>query len=214
MFGFEVAMALMATIIFPCLIGMLFFKSLPLYYRLIVALLLFGFLTEVTLITLSFLRINNLFSSHLYALVEIILLSLYFRRLAKTSKEKNVISTIMIVLSGFAIVYSIIGSNIAEFNSIPRALECIYFSVLACYAFYNMALEPPEKEDVSLYFVNGAILLYFSSCFIVFAFSKSMTLDTENLLFMHNVHSLVSATCNIAYAIGLWLASRSSYSVA
>jgi hypothetical protein len=75
-------------------------------------------------------------------------------------------------------------------------------------------LRATAAEDRSFYFINGAILFYFSSSFLVFVFSNVLIDDMENLLLMHNIHTIVVTMCNIAYAIGLWIASRSSYSVA
>jgi hypothetical protein len=214
MFGYQVAMLLTATIVFPCIIGIPYFKRLPSSYKLIVLLLLFGFFTEVLLIFLPYFGVNNFLISHIYALGEIILLSLFFILRVKRVKEKRLIRIAMMGLAGFALIYSIIGNNIAEFNSIPRTLECIYFSGLSCYVFYEMTIDPGPKEDDSFYCMNGAILFYFSSCFIVFAFSKYVAQGNDYLLLMHNVHSIVSAMCNITFALGLWISSRSAYSVA
>jgi hypothetical protein len=109
--------------------------------------------------------------------------------------------------------YALIGNNILGFNSLPRAMESIYFCALSCYLFYRMSIDYKLGDD-AIYFVNGAVFFYFASNFLVFAFSKYKEADGDDLLIMYNVHSIVDSSCNLAYARGLWLASRSSYSVA
>lgn len=213
MFGYQIAIFLAATIILPSVVGFVYFMKFKIQYKLIVILLLFSLFVELVMFVLPYLNINNLLVLHLYGVVEIILLSLFFIHNLNKAREKRIVRITMVGLSTFAIIYSIIGNNIAEFNSLPRAFECIYFSAISCYVFYKMTTDL-APEDESIYFVNGAILFYFSSCFIVFTFSKYLATDNNDLLVMHNVHSIVSAMCNISYATGLWIASKSSYSVA
>jgi hypothetical protein len=147
MFSYQVALFLAATIIIPCVIGVIYFRRLPFYFRLIVMLLLFGLFTESVLITLPYFGINNFPISHIYALVEIVLLSLFFIALLKSSAEKKIILIAMTGMSAFALMYAIIGNNMAEFNSMPRALECIYFSGLSCYVFYEMAIDSEPVDS-------------------------------------------------------------------
>ena len=213
MFGYNVAVWLATSIIIPCAVGIIYFEKLPMPYKLIVALLILGFFTELMLVIVPYIGIKNYFGSHIYGLLEIVLLSLFFINLLKNPKEKRMIWIIMIGLSVFALGYSISGNNILEFNSLPRALECIYFSLISCYLFYKMSIDL-RTMDESIYFVNGSIFFYFSSSFLVFAFSNYKAHDSDDLLVMYNVHSIVNALCNLAYAPGLWIASKSSYSAA
>jgi hypothetical protein len=95
----------------------------------------------------------------------------------------------MMGMSAFALMYAIIGNNIAEFNSMLRALECIYFSGLSCYVFYEMSIDR-EPVDSGVYFVNGGILFYFTSCFLIFPFSKYKAPDYNDLLVMFEMCTL------------------------
>jgi hypothetical protein len=211
MFGYNTALVLAGTIVIPGFIGLLYFNKLTKPFKLLVILLTFGLATELTLFSLPYFGINSFFGIHLYGVVEIVLLSLTFWYLVKSHRARQVIRVMMYIGASFALFYSAIDNNITEFNSIPRAIECMYFTALSCYLFYEMSLEPDNND--SLYFVNGAVFFYFSACFMVFAFSKYHREDAD-LLLMHNVHSIVSTISNFSYAVGLWLASKLSYSAA
>lgn len=198
---------LAATIIIPSLVGLILFKKLLGSAKLITLLLALGMLTEGTMIYLSVKKMNNLFTVHFYAIVEIILLSLLFHRLVANKIVKLVIILLGTSLLAFAIIYASLGNNISEFNSLPRAVECLYFSLLSCWLFYEMAdyAKPVHKSD---YIFIGTIMFYFSSCFLIFAFNKYMTQATETLIAMIVAHSLVNAFCNLAYTAGIWTASK------
>jgi hypothetical protein len=140
-------------------------------------------------------------------------MSLFFIYQLTSSKEKRIILIAFIGLSTFSIGYSVLG-DIQQFNSLPVALEAVYFSTLSCYFFYKKAVDPQPDSHEGFYIVNGTILFYFASNFLFFAFSNHFIKDRENLLVMSNVHSIVLAISNLSYAVGLWIASKSSYSVA
>jgi hypothetical protein len=212
MFGYEVALLLSCTILLPTLVGAVRFFKLPGEYRIIASLIFVGFLVELLMFILPYWKVNNLMGMHVFALAEIVLLSLFFRSQIRDSRVKTIVTVVAVGLSVFAVFYSFIGKNVNEFNSLPRALESIYFALLSGYFFYEMTIDPQPVLN-SVYFINGSILFYFTSCFIVFAFSNYLINDQQNLLILYNLHSIVNALTNLAYATGLWIASRSSYSV-
>jgi hypothetical protein len=206
----QVVYALAGTIIIPSVIGIVRYKGLSMPLKFITLLLTLGLINEALMIALSALKVNNLFTIHFYALVEIIFLSLYFHRQIESQHLRKVVIVITIALSAFSIIYAFTGNNIAQFNSIPRAIECVYFSILSCVLFYEMS-DISRKVDESDYYVNGAILIYFTSCFIIFAFSKYIASNQGHITTMFWAHSYVNAFCNLAYAIGLWIASKRYY---
>jgi hypothetical protein len=213
MFGYQVAFSLAMTVIIPCVVGVIYFRKLSKAYKYLVMLLGMHLFSELLLITLAYLGVNNLIYLHLYAPLEIILLSTFFIHQLRSLQEKRIIWAVTFVITAISLIYSLVGNNIAGFNSFPRAIECMYFSLLACYVFYDILVDPGPVDD-GFYIVNGAVLFYFSSCFLVFAFSKYIAPDNKSLLMMSNIHSIIIAVCNIAYATGLWIASKysSSYS--
>lgn len=210
MFGYQIAILLAATILIPCLVGFIRFNTLAVHYRFVAILAGLGFLTELLMFSLPYFGTNNLIGMHFYALAEIILLSMFFIHQLKEPVEKRIIWIATVAIAAISLVYASVGNNIKEFNSLPRAIECIYFGGLCSYVFYEMSIDKSRMEG-GLCFINGAILFYFSSCFIVFAFSKYKAPDKDDLLMMYNVHSIINAICNLMFAAGLWVAPRSTY---
>jgi len=198
------------SILVPCIIGIVNFKELKSPYKLITILIVIGALTEGLMAVLSLLRVNNLFAVHFYALAEVILLSLFYYKTIQHQPVKKIVAAFCIIFAVFAIVYAAYGTNIAQFNSIPRALECIYFSLLSCWLFYEMSdyLRPVAESD---YYLNGAIMFYFTSCFVIFAFNKYMAANLSVLWTMVKAHAIVNAFCNLVYGLALWIASKHSY---
>lgn len=215
MFGFQVAITLALSVIIPLLVGFFYFKRLSPAYQYIVFLLAMRFISELLLVGMMKLGLNNLVFLHFYAPLEILLLSMFYLHLFRgwNSEYKRIIWIATFVVTGISLVYSAVGNNVAEFNSFPRALESIYFTGLSIFVFYE-SITDPDPMGGGFYIVNGSILFYFSTCFLVFAFSKYVASNVNNLLLMSNVHSIVIGLCNFSFALGLWKVSKQFYSPA
>jgi hypothetical protein len=212
MFGREVALIFSAFVLAPCAVAFIYFKKFSPAYKAFAVFCIYEASMEAILITTALIGGRNLYVIHFSVIGEIFLLSLFFVRVLGTKKEKRIIQTIAVGLLIFGIVYASIGNNLFGFNSLPRALEAIYFSSLSCYLFYKMSVDY-KIGDEGIYFIIGAVFFYFASNFVVFAFSKYKETDNHDLLIMFNIHSMVDSLCNIAYARGLWMASRARYSL-
>lgn len=201
---------LTASIILPGIASILFYRSLSPAVKFLAWLMIVGMACETVMISMAWMNVNNLFTVHIYSVVEIGLLSLYFHRMIKSWEIRKAILLIGAALAAFAIVYALSGNNISEFNSLPRALECFYFSVLSLWLFYEMA-NSTQPIDHAHYFINGSVMFYFTACFLVFGFSKAM-MASEYIITMVLTHSGINAFCNITYAIGLWISTKRHYS--
>lgn len=206
----QIIYLLASTILIPCVLGLVKYKVLKLPFKLIVLLLFTGLFTEAVMIVLSTKKINNLFAVHFYALAEIIFFGLFFFHSIKSGVVRKLTILSMVCLAMFAVIYALFGNNIAEFNSIPRAMECLYFTTLSAWLFYEMADYHRQVDECEYYF-NGTVLFYFSSCFVIFAFNKYVATNQDVLWTMVKAHSYVNAACNILYALGIWIASKSFY---
>jgi hypothetical protein len=198
---------LAATIIVPVVIGIFNYSKLQLSFRFITILLLIGLGNELLMGVLSFLKINNLFAVHIYAIVEVVLLSLFFQAEIENGWGRKLMFVAMLGFCLFAGIYAVRGDNIAQFNSIPRAMECGYFAIASIWLFFEMS-NYERPVNAGLYYVNGAIFFYFTSCFLIFAFSKYMASDSRAVIFMYYAHAFINAVCNLVYAIGLWKACQ------
>jgi hypothetical protein len=134
----------------------------------------------------------------------------FFILLLPELKREIVLMGITIVV--FSIIYAFVGNNLYDFNSLPRAIQSIFIIFLACYLFYKMAVDGDGRNvhnDPILY-LNGGILLYFMSSFIIFSFMRASS-DQTLLLSMYLGHAVMNALCNILYAYGLiWISPQPS----
>jgi hypothetical protein len=214
MFGNEVALVLASFVLAPCVVGLIYFNKFNPACKVFALFCVFEACCEALMITIAFTVGHNLYVPHFTAIGEISLLSLFFIRVLGTRQEKRIIQIIVLALCIFALIYASIGNNLIGFNSPPRALEAIYFCGLSCYLFYRMSIDSKIRDEgEGIYFIVGAVFFYFASNFVVFAFSKYKETDNHDLLIMFNIHSMVDSLCNLAYARGLWMASRSRYSL-
>jgi hypothetical protein len=210
MSDFHILFALAATICIPALVGIAGFRRLDQSLKAVVILILIGMGTELLLFWLLIQGLNNLFIIHIYSIVEIILISFYFYRQIENTVIRNTILVAMASLCIFAVVYASRGDNLTAFNSAPRAFECAYFSVLSLFYFYEIST---YRADVNAghFFVNGTILFYFTSCFLIFSLSNYVSSNTETAMMMYSAHAYINAFCNLLYAAGLWQAFKRYY---
>lgn len=129
-------------------------------------------ITELSSKVLYHLRENNLPILHLYTLLELIFLSLFYRTIF--SKNKQIITWVIIFSSVAIISNSIFIQSILGFNSNAKTLEQIVIIVYAILFFFNYpSLEITDKVLAkSLNLINSAILIYFSGSLFIFMFSS------------------------------------------
>jgi hypothetical protein len=204
---------LAASIVAPTAIAIARYRGMPYSERFISGLFIIGCANEAIMIAVPYFGIKNLFFIHIYTVAEVILLSCYFILKFENGLARKLVGFGAVVIGIFAMGYAMQGNNLAQFNSIPRALECASLSVLSMYLFFEMS-DGTKAINEGDYFINGAILFYFSSSFLVFTFSQSMIQSNDVLIIMYSTHAIINAVCNIIFAIGLWLASRQSYTAA
>jgi hypothetical protein len=210
MFGTKMAFLIHSTLIIPFIIGVFRYHELSKVYRIFLWYLLTCIVYLIAaIITVINKQGNNLYLTHFFSVLGVILLTIFLRYQIRHYVVRNVILIFAIGLSMFMLVYAFIGDNIVRYNNIPKAIEHVYFSALTCYVFYEMSIDT-IKEDYGLYILNGTILFWYSSSFLIFAFANLFMDDMENLLIMANVSSIVLGMCGIAYAAGFWVASKSS----
>jgi hypothetical protein len=209
--------ALAATILIPAGLGLLRFKKLSPGEKYFVALLVAGAINESIMFYTAFHGMRNLYLIHIYAVAELLLLSMFFYHSIKDRRTKKVIAYAAPAIMIYAVVYALMDRNLFEFNSIPRAIESGYIIALSILLFYEFGVTGDSKNPFhnSTFIINGGILFYFMSSFIIFAFSKSIAnASMDQLLTMFQAHSYVNAISNLIFAIGLWKISYRYYSPA
>lgn len=204
---------LTGTILIPFLIGVFNYKYLNTPARIFFFLITVGAVNETIMVSLALLKIHNLFTLHFYSLAELILYTYFFRTMINEPKVKLVLYPIMIMIVAIAVGFAMVGTNLYTFNSIPRALECIFIISMVLFYFYELTIYSDARDPFTngFFILAGCTLFYFSSSFIIFLFSNNVSMP--NLFTMYGAHAWINGLCNLVFAIGLWTISR-SYSIA
>lgn len=115
------------------------------------------------------------FIIRIFLLLEFILLSLIYISILKNTKSKQ-----FIVLSiGLYIIYSIYNfynSKFSDFDFIPLVVECLFFTLLIVYYFYDVIQYnfTIPLYQIPSFWISVGFLIYFSGNFFLFLYSKSM----------------------------------------
>jgi hypothetical protein len=188
--------------IFSAAIPLLFaLKKLNRYQTVIVILITVSFLTD--LITWYLIRGRNYFFLHIYGILEALIL-LYFYSLV-LGKSRAVVYGVALLYGLFYAVNSV-WWEYGVFNTYARSIECLIMIGLAFSLFYQFYKEENDIfiDQSPLFWMNIAILTYFSGAFFSFILSKEIL--SGPLPWM--LHNVCNALKNILFSIALWKIRR------
>jgi hypothetical protein len=191
----------------PLLIQLVKRTKLNRFQTVILILITVSFASD--LISKFILRRGNYYLLHGYGLMEALLL-VYFYSLA-IAKHRNVIYIVGAVFALFYIVNSLTWEY-HKFNTYGRSIECLMmigFSFSLFYQFYS------EEEDIfidqfPLFWINIAILTYFSGAFFSFILSKQILSSKELPWMLHNLSNFLK---NILFAVAIWKIQQKSKAI-
>ncbi|UTW61857.1 hypothetical protein KFE98_17860 [bacterium SCSIO 12741] len=158
-------------------------------------------------------KINNLPILHVYTNLEFLMLSLYFYWRLKPMLSPRVLILIILFFFGYSLVNSFFFQHIYENNSNARALESIlliFFSLLLFYKFIREA-RIVRLEQTPEFWINSAVLLYFSGSFFLFVFSNYVVnMKREWATVFWGVHAIFYVIYLLLISIGLWKVRRNT----
>jgi hypothetical protein len=204
-----------ATKLVPAGIGLYYYKILSKPLQAFVILMVAGALNETVLLILAKTVGNNLYMLHVFAAVELAVLLYFFYLELRDQRVKRLIPWIGSVAIACGIVYALMGNNLLKYPSEPRAINAIIIIIACLYLFYEMVVLGDSADPLrdGKYFINGAVLLYFSATFITWLAMKYVITDTAIVYALYGSHAYINAFCNLVFAYGLWISSKSSLSL-
>jgi hypothetical protein len=168
------------------------------YQTTIVVLICFSFASD--LITSYIIRRGNYYMLHGYGLLESVLLLLFFSQVMPSLKSRiyiiGVIFTLYYVINSLTFEYM-------KFNAYGRSVECLLMIALSLTLFYKFY---QEEEDIfidqsPLFWMNIAILVYFSGALFSFILSRQILASKALPWTLHNVCNVLK---NLLFALALW----------
>jgi hypothetical protein len=176
------------SIILPFIVGLINFRALKKPDSIIFIYITVNGLVNLVTSILARSGNNNMPVFHLFTIIELVLLSLFFSSIYN-SKHYSIISYIVLaVFLVFAMLNSLFLQNIYMFNTYTRSLEAI---IIICYClwFFYYLISQETRPNNSLIWYTAGIFIYFSTSFIIFIMSNiALKLDKEQDWIMWHIH--------------------------
>ncbi|MFK7785752.1 MAG: hypothetical protein AB8B56_11585 [Crocinitomicaceae bacterium] len=197
-------------IIIPVIVGIKRYTSISKAERLIVVLLMFALVSQVVATVLWWNRINNLFISHYFTIVEGYLLMSYFAHYlsSKGSKWITGLKCVFVIFSLSQVFFSFpnLGMNAAS-----KGLESILLIGISLALWRKIMKEYTTENLLSkpVFWINSAVLIYFSASMLLFIFSESILTGKHSArILLWGMHLFFMTIYYVLIGIGLWRITR------
>ncbi len=158
------------------ILGLLYFKKLSPQIQYVVYLSLYFFIGNIVAMVLWINAKNNLFLGHIHTVIEFLLLSRVYQIEFRHFLPSRFFLILVIIFLSFCLLNTYFWQPYTANNSYAKTLESIILIGLAMTYFYKTLreakIEKLEKEP--LFWINCAILMYFSVDIFIFIFSNYM----------------------------------------
>ncbi|HLZ16856.1 MAG TPA: hypothetical protein VKQ08_07440 [Cyclobacteriaceae bacterium] len=150
---------------------------------------------------------NNMVLFHVLAVVEVVLLYLFYDRIIFNRPPNWYLVALLILVN---LLNSLFNENIFQFNSIGWSINIIILLSLGLKYFHKIyqGLETTQFERSPLFIINTGLLVYFTgSLFTYILGSKILSKDSQD--FFNNawvIQSFSNISKNLIVGYGLWLA--------
>ncbi len=116
----------------------------------------------------------SIISISIFLVLEFITISILYFFILRNNKLKKLILVLIFLFTVFW-VFSFSNSNLKVFDFTPLVIECLFFTILIIYYFYEIMrynFDTPLFQLPS-FWISVGFLMYFSGNFFLFLFSKS-----------------------------------------
>ena len=199
----------------PSVISIVKYKSFTLGLKIFAWHLVFASIIEITGLTLWYLKINNLFLSHIDALEQFIMFSLLYGHLFNEYVKQKWVYIVIIIFTIFAVLNAIYLQPLTTNATNTTLIQSVATIAYIMFALYMRSKKiVPEKfiplrdyklDRISFAFINVGILMPCIASIIVYALSNNV-LDPKLhslALKVWGLHAVVSIISNIFICIGL-----------
>lgn len=203
------------AIILPLAIACWHYKYLDKIQRFLFGLLIISALTSTIARYLWSIKENNLYLLHYYTIIEFCGWAIIFYLLFESVLVKRMILWLGIAYVVFAIINSILWEGLDTFNTNSRSLESVLLSVFSVMYYVKMFKEKKvyRLERDASFWINAAVLIYFSSAFLLFGFSNLLLNSSSyKIREVWGVHGIFLIVHYLLITISLWIVSKKKIS--
>ena len=201
------------SILLPLLAGWIRYRYLSPGLQNIFWFCVFAFLLDACARILWLLSIPNLFFGHISTLVEFLFLANAFRLTFGNFISSKLMYGVMVAFSILAIANSLFIQDFEHNNSYIKILEAAILILLSMAYYYKLVREMKvfHLERHPFFWINTAILIYFSSSLFVFIYSNYLLFYSHQTgIRIWFIHALFFILFNYILSIGLWIAPKNS----
>ncbi|SDJ07989.1 hypothetical protein [Chryseobacterium jejuense] len=146
-------------------------------YTFFISYLAWILICEIVFYVLNYQRINNLFFSHYYLIIQFILLGLFFHEIVTEKYQKNIARFLLVSIPSVLIVQYIIDpEKYYVFNLFEIFVTSYSLIILALFHLYNI-LDTEKKYN----YISLGLLLYLISSTVIFLSGNLYTVMNTNL---------------------------------
>jgi hypothetical protein len=155
-------------------------------------------------------NINNLFLSHVYAILGFAVLSAFYWRVLRPFVPGALFGSLVAGFVLLAVVTAIFWEPLHTFNSIPLTAEAVVFIIFAMSTFIltlNESLNQHVRPILrSLNWINSGILLYFSASLLLFYNGEAIIhiISGRWSVYTWLIHGVLYIVLHSCLFIGLW----------
>lgn len=194
------------SIAIPIVVGIAKYKRLGQSLKIILLFLVINGLTNVIAKLLSVAQVTNLPALHVYTIVELSILLLFYRSILDGTRVNKYIPAIIVGFFIVSVVNTLSFQCIFTYNSYTRSLEAILIIFFAI-TYFIKRLENVEQSNggATITIINSALMLYFSGAFILFIVSNVIVTDVKLGTAIWNVHATLVLFMYMLMAVALYL---------
>lgn len=170
-------------------------------------LLVVSFCIEVLNLILMRQKINTVSIFNSFTILEFVFLSSFYANFFYGIKRSHLNTIVLIAFVIVALLDFILVSGFKKVNTITISVESITLIIYSLVSFYFIMSEMLYENilEESFFWINIAVLFYFSGSLFLFIFSNYL-MQQGNKLFMdtYKIHTFVNAVWYLFISIGFW----------
>jgi len=142
-----------------------------------------------------------------FTVLEFLLIALIYYYEFSSASLKSLIKYLIWSYASISILAFVLLANFAEPHSLFSTIEACIMIVLSITFFYHLhkRLDIPELNNYYFFWINSAILLYFSTSFILFLFDGYLQqCDKNTFQLLYSLHLLANIAYNTLFSLGIW----------
>jgi signal transduction histidine kinase len=153
--------------------------------------------------------INNMPLLHVDTIVEMLLFGLFYVKLFRRRKQRQLIRISLALFCLFNLVNFIFIQSIYQFNTYPRPIEAILMISFSLICWWQPEAEERINErwaDIPENWIISGILFYFSSAMFLFIFSNYLIhqFSKQANIFIWNLHAAMVMLMYLLFTLGFY----------